>query len=73
MKKGDFVRYTSSYSQTTRPMCGVIVDVDKDFYQWMGNRQLAPSDYQDKLEVIWSIGTKTCEPASRLEIISEKR
>ena len=77
MKVGDLVKYNSSYSRITRPVCGIIIDVDKDFYQWIGNRQLAPSDYQDKLEVLWSdpegIGTKTCEPASRLELVNESR
>ena len=71
MKKGDLVKYTSG--DRAQPMCGIIIDVDKDFYQWIGNRQLAPSDYQDRLEVLWSIGTKTCEPASRLEIVNESR
>ena len=65
MKKGDLVKYTSSYVCRAQPMCGIIIDVDKDYYQWEGN-------CQDRLEVLWSdpedILTTTREPASHLEI-----
>ena len=70
MKKGDLVKYTSSYVCRAQPMCGIIIDVDKDYYQWRGNRQ-------DRLEVFWNdpegILTRTYEPVSHLEIVSEKR
>ena len=70
MKKGDLVKYTSSYTCRTQPMCGIIIDVDKDYYQWRGYRQ-------DRLEVFWNdpegILTRTYEPVSHLEIVSEKR
>lgn len=70
MKKGDLVKYTSSYACRTQPMCGIIIDVDKDYYQWIGNRQ-------NRLKVLWNdpegILTTTHEPASYLEIVNEKR
>jgi len=66
VKKGDLVKYTSSYTCRTQPMCGIIIDVDKDYYQWRGYRE-------DRLEVFWSdpegILTKTYEPVSHLEVL----
>jgi len=66
MKLGDLVKI-----QAEIPPCfGLVVEVEKEFYMQQG---AMPSDFQDRITVVWQNGDESFEPQSILEVVNESR
>jgi len=66
MKIGDLVKI-----QAESPPCfGFVVEVEKGFYMHQGP---LPSDFQDRITIVWQNGDESFEPSAILEVVNESR
>ena len=66
MKIGDLVKIQAE----PLPCFGLVVKVEKEFYMHQGPM---PSDFQDRITVVWQNGDESYEPQSILEVVNESR
>ena len=72
MKVGDLVKMqamaTGGWGYPS--CCGLVVKVEKEFYMHQGER---PSDFQDRITIVWQNGDESFEPSAILEVVNEGR
>ena len=65
MKVGDLVRFREQPHPIGPSCCGVVVEVEEDFY-------LSPPD-GGRITIVWQVGHESYEPEFTLEVLSASR